>query len=150
MPGPSLIAPWSNFLPLFSIARLSASTGSTLLSSLPRAFRLRGAVGYNQASFMTMSPATRLGPYEIISALGAGGMGEVYRARDTKLQRDVALKLLPTHPEPDPVAFDRFQREARALAALNHPNIVTIYAVDEIDGQAFLAMELINGPTLAD
>jgi eukaryotic-like serine/threonine-protein kinase len=99
---------------------------------------------------MTMSPATRLGPYEIISALGAGGMGEVYRARDTKLQRDVALKLLPTHPEPDPVALDRFQREARALAALNHPNIVTIYAVDEIEGQAFLAMELIHGPTLAD
>jgi Tol biopolymer transport system component len=77
-------------------------------------------------------------------------MGEVYRARDVRLQRDVALKILPTRTSGDVLAAERFQREARAIAALNHPNIVTVYAVDEADGRTFIAMELVDGQTLAD
>ena len=99
---------------------------------------------------MTIPAGTRLGSYEILAPLGAGGMGDVYKARDTKLQRDVALKALPARIEADPDAIARFHREARAIAALNHPHIVTIYAVEEIDGRVFLAMELIDGSTLAD
>jgi serine/threonine protein kinase len=99
---------------------------------------------------MTIPAGTRLGLYEILAPLGSGGMGEVYKARDTKLQRDVALKVLTARIESDPDAIARFHREARAIAALNHPHIVTIYAVEEIDGRVFLAMELIDGGTLAD
>src|SRR5262245_58693876 len=99
---------------------------------------------------MPLSTGTRLGPYEIQAPLGAGGMGEVYRARDGKLQRDVALKLLPAHAARDPVAIERLHREARAVAALNHPNVVTIYGVDEVEGRVFLAMELVDGTNLKD
>ncbi|HXI30846.1 MAG TPA: protein kinase, partial [Vicinamibacterales bacterium] len=90
------------------------------------------------------------GPYEIVSALGAGGMGEVYRARDVKLQRDAAIKMLPMHVEADASSVERLQREARAVAALNHPNIVTIYGVDEAEHHLYLAMEFVDGATLAD
>src|SRR5258705_1736922 len=99
---------------------------------------------------MPLTAGTRLGSYVIEASLGAGGMGEVYRARDTKLQRSVAIKLLPTEIDRDPDALERFHREARAIAALSHPNIVTIYAVEEIDGRVLLAMELVDGSTLAD
>ena len=99
---------------------------------------------------MPLTAGTRLGSYVIEASLGAGGMGEVYRARDTKLARSVAIKLLPTEVDRDPDAIERFHREARAIAALNHPNIVTIFAVEEIDGRAVLAMELVDGSTLAD
>jgi serine/threonine protein kinase/tetratricopeptide (TPR) repeat protein len=96
-----------------------------------------------------MHTGTRLGPYEIISALGAGGMGEVYRARDTRLERDVAIKVLSEHLVDSSDARDRFQREARAVAALQHPNICTIYDVGaSTDGQTFLVMELLHGETL--
>jgi len=97
---------------------------------------------------LPLSAGTRLGSYEILSALGAGGMGEVYRARDTRLGRDVAIKALPLHMAHDPDARARFEREAHAVAALNHPHIVTIFSTEEADGVRFLTMELVEGRTL--
>ncbi len=99
---------------------------------------------------MSLAAGTRLAHYEIVALLGAGGMGEVYRARDTKLQRDVALKVLPPDTAADPERRQRFEREARAVAALNHPNIVTIYSVDDVDGRLFLTMELVDGQPLSE
>ena len=99
---------------------------------------------------MALSAGTRLGNFEILSTLGAGGMGVVYRARDTRLRRDVALKTLSDIFAGDPERLDRFQREAHAIAALNHPNVVTIYSVEEVDGIHFLTMEFIEGKTLVD
>jgi len=90
----------------------------------------------------------RLGPYEIVSALGAGGMGEVYRARDTRLGRDVALKILPETMASDPERLARFEREARTVAALNHPHIVTLFSTEEAEGIRFLTMELVEGRPL--
>src|SRR5271166_3251096 len=94
---------------------------------------------------MALTSGTRLGPYEIQSPLGAGGMGEVYRATDTKLGRDVALKVLPGEMAQDPERFARFRREAKTLAQLDHPNIVTIYSVEECGGIHFLTMQLVEG-----
>jgi serine/threonine protein kinase len=99
---------------------------------------------------MPLTPGTRIGPYAIVGLLGAGGMGEVYRARDTRLDRLVALKLLPANAASDPDRRERFEREARAVAALNHPNIVTIHSVEHADGQFFLTMELVEGRPLAE
>ncbi len=99
---------------------------------------------------VALSVGTRLGAYEIRAALGAGGMGEVYRARDTKLSRDVALKLLPELFASDPDRLARFQREAQLLASLNHPNIAAIYGLEETDGVRALVLELVEGPTLAE
>src|ERR1700737_2028091 len=93
---------------------------------------------------MALAVGTRLGPYEIIAPLGAGGMGEVYRARDIKLKRDVALKVLPEAFARDPDRMARFQREAEVLASLNHPNIAHIYGVEE----NALVMELVEGENL--
>jgi len=97
---------------------------------------------------MALTPGTRLGAYEITAQIGVGGMGEVYRATDTKLGRDVALKVLPTDVASDPDRLARFQREARTVAALNHPSIVTIFSVEEADGVPFLTMELVEGHPL--
>ena len=97
---------------------------------------------------MAFSPGFRLGPYEIVSSLGAGSMGEVYRARDARLGRDVALKVLPKSVATDPVHRERFHREARAVAAISHPNIITIHSVEEADGVPFLTMELVEGSSL--
>jgi eukaryotic-like serine/threonine-protein kinase len=97
-----------------------------------------------------LTPGTKLGPYEITGAIGAGGMGEVYEARDAKLGRNVAIKVLPAAFTNDPERLSRFQREARMLAALNHPNIATIYGLEQSDGVTCLVMELISGETLAD
>ena len=99
---------------------------------------------------MPLGPGTRLGPYEIVTAIGSGGMGEVYRARDTRLGRDVAIKVLPELFATDPDRIARFQREAQLLASLNHPNIAIIHGLEESDGIRALVMELVEGPTLAD
>ena len=99
---------------------------------------------------MPLAVGTRLGPYEITGLLGAGGMGEVYRARDSKLQRDVAIKVLPEALAHDTERLARFEREARTLASLNHPRIAQIYGLEESDGIKALVMELVEGPTLAD
>src|SRR6476660_6570961 len=98
---------------------------------------------------MGLTTGSRLGPYEILSALGAGGMGEVYRARDTKLNRDVALKILPDSFAHDADRLARFQREAQVLAALNHPHIAAIYGLEDADGVKALVMELVEGEDLA-
>jgi eukaryotic-like serine/threonine-protein kinase len=97
---------------------------------------------------VSLPSGTHLGPYEVLSALGAGGMGEVYRAKDSKLGRDVAIKVLPEAVAQNAERLARFEREARTLAALNHPNIVTIFAVEESGGTRFLAMELVEGESL--
>jgi Tol biopolymer transport system component len=99
---------------------------------------------------MALSIGTNLGPYEILAAIGAGGMGEVYRARDTRLERDVALKVLPETFARDTERMARFQREAKVLASLNHPNIASIYGLEDSGSTQALVMELIEGPTLAD
>ena len=91
----------------------------------------------------------QLGPYLIIDKLGAGGMGEVYRARDTRLDRIVAIKGLAPHIAADPTFRDRFEREARTISALDHPNICSIYEVGEQDGRAFIVMQYVEGETLA-
>src|SRR5271168_5577040 len=99
---------------------------------------------------MTLTPGTRLGPYEIVAPLGAGGMGEVYRATDTKLRRHVALKVLPMLLASDPQRMARFEREAQFLAALNHPNIAGIYGLEDSGTVRALVMELVEGDTLAE
>src|SRR5229473_2580005 len=97
---------------------------------------------------MSLVAGTRLGRYEIRSKLGAGGMGEVYLAQDTKLDRKVALKILPAEVASNQDRMSRFVQEAKAAAALNHPNIAHVYEIDEVDGQHFIAMEFIDGETL--
>src|SRR5271165_3377749 len=99
---------------------------------------------------MLLSSGTKLGPYEIQSPLGAGGMGEVYRAKDTRLDRTVAVKILPSHLSDNPEARQRFDREARAISSLNHPNICTMHDVGHQDGIDFLVMEFLEGETLAE
>jgi serine/threonine protein kinase len=99
---------------------------------------------------MSLAPGARLGPYEIQSPIGAGGMGEVYKARDTKLNRDVALKVLPEQFALDADRLARFKREAQVLASLNHPNIAAIYGLEEADGVRALVLEFVEGPTLAE
>src|ERR1039457_5332812 len=99
---------------------------------------------------MELRPGTRLGPYEIVSPLGAGGMGEVYRAVDTRLQRLVAVKVLPPGLASDADRLKRFEREARSASALNHPNIITILDVGSVDSTSFIAMELVDGKTLRE
>src|SRR5688572_6227421 len=95
-----------------------------------------------------MLPGTKLGPYEIIEPLGRGGMGEVYRAHDARLQRKVAIKVVASRAAADPVMRERFDREARAVAALSHPNILAIYDVGEYQGIPYVAFELLDGNTL--
>jgi serine/threonine protein kinase len=104
----------------------------------------------SQALRMIQTPGTKLGPYEILAPLGAGGMGEVYRARDSKLNRDVALKLLPSIFTDDAERMARFSREAQVLASLNHPNIGSIYGLEDWNNLRVLVLELVEGPTLAD
>src|SRR5512132_2630162 len=97
---------------------------------------------------MPLPPATRLGPYELLAIIGAGGMGEVYRARDTRLGRDVAVKVLPEVVSLDTDRLRRFEQEARAAGMLNHPNILTIYDLGTHDGSPYIVSELLEGATL--
>src|SRR5687767_14221085 len=97
---------------------------------------------------MHFAAATRLGPYEIVSLIGAGGMGEVYRARDTRLRRDVAIKILLSQFENHPDRFRRFQQEAQAVASLSHPNIVSIYDTGVHEGTPYVVTDLLEGQTL--
>src|SRR5258708_12213803 len=97
---------------------------------------------------MLLEPGTRLGPYEILSPLGAGGMGEVYRAKDTRLGRDVAIQVLPEHLSAQPEVRARFEREAKTVSSLNHPNICALYDVGKEGEIDFLVLELVEGETL--
>jgi len=99
---------------------------------------------------MTLSAGTRLGPYEIVGPIGRGGMGEVYRARDTRLGREIAVKVLPDAVASNPERLSRFEREARSASALNHPNIVTIHDIGSADSVSYIAMELVNGESLRE
>src|SRR5712692_7910842 len=99
---------------------------------------------------MPITIGTQLGAHEIVGLLGKGGMGEVYRARDTKLKREVAIKILPEEFSRDPDRIARFQREAEVLASLNHPNIAAIYDLQEAEGTRFLVLEFVEGETLAE
>src|SRR5262245_65079771 len=97
---------------------------------------------------MALTAGTRLGPYALTSPLGAGGMGEVWRARDSRLGRDVAIKVLPEAVASDPSRLHRFEKEARSASALNHPNIVTVYDIGSEGSVSYMAMELVEGQTL--
>jgi len=99
---------------------------------------------------MPLASGTRLGPYEIIAPLGSGGMGEVYRARDSRLGRDVAIKILPAELSADPDRLQRFEQEARLLGALNHPNLLAIYDVGNEQGLKYLVAELLEGESLGE
>jgi eukaryotic-like serine/threonine-protein kinase len=98
---------------------------------------------------MPLAQGTKLGRYEIDVPLGSGGMGEVYRAKDTRLERTVAIKILPAHLPSDPVRKQRFEREAKTISSLNHPHICVLYDVGSQDGVDFLVMECVEGETLA-
>src|SRR5262245_45254021 len=97
---------------------------------------------------MTIEPGSHIGPYEVVAPLGEGGMGVVFRGRDTRLQREVDLTLLPEQLSSDPERLARFQREAQLLASLNHPNIAQIYGLEQVEGSICIVMELVEGPTL--
>ncbi|HSC05509.1 MAG TPA: protein kinase, partial [Steroidobacteraceae bacterium] len=97
---------------------------------------------------MALASGDRLGPYEILAAIGRGGMGEVYRARDTRLKREIAIKVLPPHITSQPAKRRRFEREAQAVAALSHPHICALFDVGSQDGTEFLVMEHLDGETL--
>ena len=99
---------------------------------------------------MTIAPGSRIGPYEVTAHLGEGGMGVVFRGRDSRLQRDVALKLLPEHFAHDADRLPRFEREAQVLASLNHPNIAQIYGLEQVNGSTCIVMELVEGETLEE
>src|SRR5262245_49068593 len=96
---------------------------------------------------MPLTPGRQLGPYQITAALGAGGMGEVYRAKDTRLERTVAIKILHSHLANDPVRKQRFEREAKTISSLNHPHICVLYDVGHQDGTDYLVMECVEGET---
>src|SRR5262245_35237180 len=99
---------------------------------------------------MALTPGARLGPYEVVAPVGSGGMGEVYRARDARLARDVAIKVLPVAFSSDPDRLGRFEQEARAAAALNHPNILAVHDLGQHDGAPYIVSELLDGQTLRE
>src|SRR5512147_600383 len=120
------------------------------MGSLPSEWLRFVPLWYCNRPPMSLAPGTRVGPYEIQAPLGAGGMGEVYRARDARLGRDVAIKVLPSALSADGDRLKRFEKEARAASSLNHPNIVTIHDIVESGGTSFIAMEMVEGQTLRE
>jgi serine/threonine protein kinase len=124
--------------------------GSNLIPSAAASATVSDAFrwDYNDAQRMGLTSGTKLGPYEIVSPLGAGGMGEVYRARDARLERDVAIKVLPTNLSSDPSLRLRLEREAKAVSKLSHPHICTLHDIGQQDGVDFLVMEYLDGETL--
>ena len=139
----------------FLMLKSGVLTGDTSLAARsetdprPKLARRAEAIGPSRLT-MPIQPGTTLGPYAVTAKIGEGGMGEVYRARDTKLDRDVALKVLPEAFTQDPDRLARFEREAKVLASLNHPNIAAIYGLEEAGDTRALVLELVEGPTLAD
>jgi eukaryotic-like serine/threonine-protein kinase len=133
-----------------SIGTLSKGNRMLLMVSASRLWKLDSGLDSGLRMEMTLAAGTRLGPYELLAPLGAGGMGVVWRARDTRLQREVAVKALPALLRSDPSRLARFEDEARAASALNHPNIVTIHEIGETEGGPFLVMELVEGRTLRE
>src|SRR5207253_8760690 len=115
-----------------------------------RSPRACGSLSNPQYAKMALAPGVRLGPYEVVAPLGAGGMGEVYRARDTRLDRNVAIKILPAEFAADAQFKLRFEREAKTISALNHPHICTLYDIGHENGSDYLVMELLEGETFAD
>src|SRR5215470_7733330 len=99
---------------------------------------------------MSLASGTRIGSYQIVAPLGSGGMGEVYRARDTKLSRDVAIKILPTELSSNPDRLRRFEQEAQSASSLNHPDIITIYEIGSYESLSYIAMEYVDGKTLRE
>jgi serine/threonine-protein kinase len=140
-------------------ARTAGTDRSTSVSARSTSPDARGAIGTSVSGrtiirgarlhAMPLTPGTHIGPYEILALIGQGGMGEVYRARDTRLKRSVALKILPASFADDPVRIGRFRREAELLASLNHPNIAAIYGLEEEGGPPAIALELVEGDSLA-
>ena len=130
------------------VNKLLAAEGE-IPSSFLESPALAQAVPVTAASSSVLAAGTKLGPYAVLALLGAGGMGEVYRARDTRLDRTVAVKVIPSHLSSDPVRRQRFEREARAISALQHPNICTLHDVGSQDGMDYLVMEYLEGETLA-
>lgn len=102
------------------------------------------------ANYGALAPGTKLGRYDIVAPLGAGGMGEVYRAHDTRLERTVTIKILPAQFSSDPVRKQRFEREAKTISNLNHPHICVLYDIGHQDGIGYLVMECVEGETLAN
>src|SRR6185295_6567341 len=118
--------------------------------SRPAGAGSRGSGQVRSGEEVSIEPGRRLGPYEIVGPLGAGGMGEVYRAKDTRLGRDVAIKSIPDEFSGDPDRLARFEREARLLASLHHTNIAGIHGLEVVDGHRYLVLEYVEGETLAD
>src|SRR5262245_33882255 len=107
------------------------------------------AASYRTGHAMTLSTGSQLGPYEVLGPIGAGGMGEVYKARDTRLDRSVAIKVLPSHLSSNPDLKQRFEREAKAISSLSHPHICTLHDVGHQDGTDYLVMEYLEGESLS-
>jgi eukaryotic-like serine/threonine-protein kinase len=128
----------------------SLLAAGTAAAGLPETPVHRVSLDDSQHTAPVLQPGDRIGGFDVIGALGSGRMGEVYRARDQKLGREVALKLLPPAFADDPQRLARFERESPILASLNHPNIAAIHSIEQLDGMHLLVLELVEGPTLAD
>jgi serine/threonine protein kinase len=142
----------STYCPLMFHAGVAIALPHSMLNGRCRIIRdAKPSRLYDRANpRVSLTPGSRIGPYEITAQIGVGGMGEVYQATDTNLARQVAIKVLPASMSADADRLARFDREAKTLAALNHPNIAVVYGLERSDGQLALVMELVDGPTLAD
>lgn len=145
-PKTSLFPPGTRFSP--TVAVHARNTANAIIRASFGTERIVAVSGYNSAQLMALSPGSKLGPYEILTLIGAGGMGEVYRARDSRLGRDVALKILPASFAADAERLRRFEQEARAVATLSHPNILAVHDIGQHDGAPFLVSELLEGESL--